>query len=100
MVYDSTGRLYAHAAHRLHDLGIHDDHVVHPTLGQVVQMDERQHVAVIGEKGLQVAVELARQNRHGLGVQPGRRQHAGEGVEVRVLVGQNQGLGKCRSWHS
>ena len=73
MVIDHmAGRGLAHPAHRLHRLRVHGDHVFYPPLGQVFQAHERQQIAIIGQERFEVAVDLARQNGHGLRIEPGR----------------------------
>ena len=65
--------------------------MVYPAARQVFQADERQGIAVERQEGLKVAVHLARQDRHGLRIKLGRSQHAGQRVEVRMFVGQDNG---------
>ena len=66
--------------------------MIHPPLRQVFQPHERQQVMILGEERFEVAVDLARQDRHGLRIEPGRGQHAGQSIEIRVLVGQDENV--------
>ena len=81
-------------AHRLHGLRVHRDHMIHPPLRQVFQVHERQQIVIFGQERFQVAVNLARQDRHGLGIEPGRSQHAGQSIKIRVLMGQDENVGR------
>ena len=57
-----------------------------------------KHVGILGQKCFEIAIHLARQDGRGVGVEPGRGQHAGQRIEIRVLVGQDDGNGLNLGW--
>ena len=99
MVDDLNAVCGLHAADRLHGLRVHQDHVIDPALGQVLQPHERQHVRVDGQECLEVAVHLARQDRSRVGIQASGSQHAGQRIEIRVLVRQDDADGLIGNDH-
>ena len=62
-----------------------------PAARQVVQVHEGQHIPVDGQERLEIAVHLVGQDRHRVGIQPAGCQHACQGIEVGVLVSQDDG---------
>ncbi len=99
MVDDLDGGLGAHATDRLDALGVHQDHLVDAPLGQVLETDERQHLRVLGEKRLEVAVHLARQDGGRVGIEAGGGQHARQRIEIGVLVRQDNADGLIGNGH-
>jgi len=83
----------AHAAHVLHRLRVHQDHMFDAAPGQVFAALERQHVPVDRQKRVQVAVALVRQDGDRVRIEAGGRQEARQRVEVGVFVRQNDGVG-------
>ena len=78
-----------HALERHGALRVHQQGPADTPPSQLPCLHERKLLFVEGQEVPQVAVHLARQHRHRLRVQLGRSQQRGKGIEIGVLVGQN-----------
>jgi len=99
MVDDLDRCLRTHPPNRLDRLRVNQDHLLDSPPGQVFQGHKRQHLRILGQKGFQVAIHLARQHRRRVGIEPRSCQHAGQGIEVSMLVRQDDGHGLRRVGH-
>src|SRR5574341_577694 len=90
MVDDRDFGLGRHALDRGGRLSVDDDDLLNVPAWQVLGLNEIEILTVEGEEGPDVAVDSARQDWNGARIQPVSGPHGRDGVEVGLLVSENE----------